>query len=493
MKKRRTNILSAALALVMLTLSFTALTAEADGYVYIPYKGYSYDIWGEAVPSAVAYRPQQYILGTQGENTLFVSPVDMFIDEKGQIYVLNKGSEGIVILDQSYQQVGEIKEFTDQNGGTVQLVAPNGLFVKDGLVYIADTDQEMVIISDLSGKIKDTITKPTDETFPQDTPFRPQKVLVDNTNTTYVLVEGIYQGAAAFDKDFNFIEFYGSNRVAVTADLLAQEFWRMFMTEKQIDGSFRNVPVEYTSFDVDEDGFIYTCTATNETSTDEIRKLNAVGVNILPSANYGDQKTNYYKNHTIDSHFVDVCVNEDGFIYGMDQERGRIFVYDGEGQEVFIFGGKGAQLGVFQKAVAIESFGRNIYVLDSEKSAITVFSPTEYGAAVYNATVAFMDGRHEESKVLWEQVITQNANCKIGYIGIGKALYQEGDLEGAMHYFTLGGAKTQESNVYTDWRKNILRKYADIIITAIAIVVVAIFAIRWFQKRRSKKTAGEKK
>ncbi len=493
MKKRTPKRLSATLIAMVLMLSLTLITAQADGYVYIPYDGYSYDIWNEAVPSAVAYRPQEYILGLQDGESVFAAPTDMVIDQDGLIYVLNEKDNGIVVLDQNYKIVRKIDKFQKKDGEEVTLMAPNGLFVKDGLLYIADTDQEMAFICDMQGTILHTIVRPEDETYPAEALFRPQKILKDETGMTYILIEGIYQGAAAFDENYEFVEFYGSNRVEVTADILAQEFWRLFMTEDMIDNSYRNVPVEYTNFDIDHDGFIYTCTATNETSTDEIRKLNAVGDNILPSANYGDQTINYYKTHAVDTNFVDLCVNMDGFIYALDQQRGRIFVYDSEGQEVFIFGGKGSQLGAFQNPVAIDNYGQKLFVLDSKKNAITVFTMTEYGQNVYEATVAFMDGRYEQSKTLWENVITQNANCKIGYVGIGKALYQSGELEEAMRYFELGGAKKQESQVFNDWRQDTLRDYADIGITVAVIILLVVFGFRFYRKRRQKRAAGDKK
>lgn len=477
----------AAALLTAVVIAAAPMQAAARDYSYIPYEGYAYNRWDEAVPAAVAYQPDRYIQGDREGKAAFSSPVDLFVDGNGRFYILNEKDAGVVVLDREQNLVAEIKELTLPDGSVTTLMDPQGIYVKDDTIYIADLDQEAVLICDLSGKVSRKLTKPEKESYPQDKLFRPQKVLVDGANNVYVLLEGIYQGAATFDSDGVFTEFFGSNKVEVTASLLSAMFWRNFMTDEQIDSAVRSVPVEYTNFDIDKDNFIYTCTATNDTSTDELRKLNAVGDNILPSANYGDLETTYFKNRTLDTRFLDVCVNEDGFIFGLDGERGRVFVYDNEGEPVFIFGGMGAQLGRFQEPVAIEDDGQSIYVLDKTKNAIAVFSLTRYGRSVYDATVAFMDGRYTESKQMWSDVIMQNANCLVGYVGIGKALYQTGEYKEAMKYFKLGGSQSQESRAYTDLRKTVMRQYTGIGITVLVVLLAAWWIFRFVRRRRRRR------
>ena len=462
-------------------------SAAADGYRYIPYQGYAYDQWDDAQASAVAYKPDSQIRPDSAGQVRFASPVDFCIGPDGSFYILSAGAGGVTVLDKDQKPVRQIREFVMPDGSVRTLMNPNGLYVRDQKLYIADSDMEAVLVSDLQGKVEKLLVKQGDSSYPQDQLFRPQKVLADGLGNVYILLEGVYQGAATYNEQGRFTEFFGSNRIEATASVLAARFWRLFMTDEQIDNSIRNVPVEYTNFDIDEDNFIYSCTSINDTSTDELRKLTATGSNILPSANYGDMEATWFKNRTIDTHFVDVSVNGDGFIFGLDGERGRVFVYDNEGAPVAIFGGSGSQLGCFRTAAAIDCHGRSVYVLDKEKNAITVFVPTAYGNAVYDATVAFMDGRYQESLALWDEVIMQNANCLVGYIGIGKALYQTGQYEEAMRYFKLGGNRQQESMVFDDLRKNVMRKHTAAGIVILAAVFAAVRVSLYLLKKRRRR------
>ena len=70
----------------------------------------------------------------------------------------------------------------------------------------------------------------------------------------------------------------------------------------------------------------------------------------------------------------------------------------------------------------MECIGNHLYVLDPYKDSITRFSPTEYGAALLEASSLYQEGRYTESVDLWNQVMRQNGNFETAYIGIGKAL-----------------------------------------------------------------------
>lgn len=470
--------------LLIVTVLITGMSVQAAGYRYTPYNSYNYNEWDEAIPSAPGYYPVRYIKSDTKNSVAFDNPVDMYIDKDGSFYILNLKSLDVIILDRDLNLIRQIDKFILPDKSEVALVEPCGLFVKNGLLYIADAGLEEVLISDMFGNVSNVLSKPKNPIFPQDKTFKPQKVMVDKLGNIYVLVKGIYQGAVCFNKTGEFVEFYGSNTVVVTANVLLQRFWRLIMTEEQIGGTANIVPVEYTNFDVDKDGFIYSCTATGAEDTSQIRKLNPLGNNLLDNKQYGDLEYNYYKGTTYKTSFVDVAVNDAGFIYGLDNTRGRIFVYDNEGEEVFIFGSSGNQLGRFQNITALDTYGYKVYVLDGSKNAITEFELTQYGEKVYEATKAYMEGKYTQSQQLWEQVLMQNANYTLAYVGIGKAKYYLGEYESALEYFKRGSDRSQESRTFLDLRKLLLRRYLSVILIVLILLVIAMFIIWRIRKRR---------
>lgn len=474
------------IAIMIMTLAASVLSqpVSAVGYQFIPYNSYSYNEWNEAVLSMDGYYPQRSFFSDKTGNEQFSQPVDMIIDDYGNFYILNAGTLDIVILDKELNFISRIRNFIMPDGTQINLSEPKGFYYSNDLLYIADSGLQKVLICNLSGSIVRTIEKPDNAMYPIDT-FQPQKVLLDNMGNLYVLVQGIYQGALCFDKEDEFIGYYGENKVVATYDVLMQKFWRYFMTEDQIDSTSSIVPVEYTNFDIDKNGFIYTCTATGTKNTDEIRKLNSLGSNILTSKQYGDYQVAFYKDKYYRTTFCDICVNTNGFIFALDSTMGRIFVYDSQGEQAFIFGGNGNQVGCFQSPSAIDTYDSNVYVLDSKKNSITEFGMTEYGRAVEEATVAYSQGKYSESEQLWENVLKQNENYSLAYVGIGKAKYYQGDYKAAMEYFERGSDRAQESTAYKQLRKMTVRKNMTAWLIAILMFIAVIIIIKY--QRRTKR------
>ena len=356
------------LSIIMLCLCFSITCSAA-----IPYNGYTYDEWNNAIPSAVGYQAVRTISSDREGKVVFNNPQDMVIDKNGLFIILNTENNEVDIMDQSFKLVRILKDFKDKNNKISNLNKARGIFSKNGELYIADTENERVLITDYLGNIQKIITRPDSQVYPKEKYFKPTKVMADKSGNIYVLCLGIYQGAVCFNSDGKFVEFYGSNKVVITAALLADMVWKKIFTKEQSDYTTRYVPVEYTNFATDNNDLIYTCTDSSDTG--EIRKLNATGDNLFDSTyNFGDQEISYYKSQAIDTSFVDVTVDEKGFVYGLDKTRGRIFQYDEEGEPVFIFGANGDQVGTFKSPVAIDNYQGKIYVLDMLKYYIVEFS-----------------------------------------------------------------------------------------------------------------------
>ena len=470
----------------LLIIFLASVPTSADGYTKSPYNSYNYDEWGKAIYSTDGYVPEKLIYSDVENSIRIKNPKDFYIDDDGNFYILNGKSEGVLILDKNYRLIKNITVFNYGERGKFSLSDPMGIFVKDKVIYIADKGSKEVVICDINGEVLNTLTKPESEMFPQQKEFLPTKVLADDLGNIFVIVEGVYEGAVCFDKNYKFVEFFGSNTVVASASVILQRFWRNFMTEDQREYTAGIVPTEYTGFDIDKEGFIYSCTAVGSGKTNQLRKLNPLGNNVYPQKTYGDLENIYIKGKSTETSFVDVSINEDDMLYALDSAMGRIFVYDSDGQEIFIFGGKSEQMGGFDQPVAIDSFDNRLYVLDSSRSSITSFVLSQYGELVYDATLSYVNGKYTESADLWHKVLRQNENNSLAYVGIGQALYYQGDYDGAREYFKLGGNREQESATFTVWRKAFLRKALMIVIPIVVLIVIITIVLIKVLKRRRK-------
>ena len=476
-----------AFLLALLLFSSFCLSSSAE----IPYTGYSYDEWNVAIPSTVGYRPTKVHYGDAELKTRFNAPEDMFIAEDGTVYLLDAGDNRVVVLDNQFKLIKTIDMFTLPDGTGYSLLNPKGIFVRDGLIYVADYDNMSVIVSDIEGKIRLKLTKPENQIFPVDSEFRPMRILVDSEGNIYVLVLGIYQGAAVFNAKGDFIDFYGSNTVIPTVNVLIDKFWKRILSKEQESQISNYVPVQFTSFDITKDDFVYSCTSFNADGISELRYINPMGRNLWNDNAHGDLEVGWYKNKSFYTNFVDVAVTEDDFLFALDSTKGRVFLYDPEGYMVFVFGGKSAQKGTFTQPTAVDTYGNKVLVLDKVKRSITVFEPTEYGEKVIEAMRLFVDGNYAASQKLWETVLKQDSNLFTAYVGIGKAMYYSGKYKESIAYFRKGKDRESESKAFKEYRSAVLRASFPYIMScgsALFVITISVIIVR---RKRSKKTGDE--
>lgn len=481
--------------LILLVLIFV-LAFPASVLAEMPYNGYNYDEWRQSVSSPNGYLPDKTYTGKELGVGNFNNPQDIFVDKNENIYVLDSGNKRIVVFNSDMQVLNIINKFyTDK--GEEKLKEPKGLFVnKEGTIFITDREGGKVYAINNSGKIIKTYLKPVSDIISKDFSFLPEKVIEDSSKTLYVLASGIYQGAISYDMDGNFTGFYGSNKVQASGDVIKDMFWKKFMTKEQRSKMKRYIPIQYSNFDIDEEDFVYTCTSTSPSSLGEIRKLNALSTNILKArgstkddapADFGDQGASMFKGKYIDTTFVDIKVDEDGFIFGLDSARGRIFQYDQECNLIFAFGGRGAQVGTFDSPVAIESVNGRILVLDSKKNNITAFQITKFGESVQKAVKMYNEGLYDEAVEPWKEVLRRDENYRMAYIGIGKALLNAGEYKEAMSYFKLGYDKKGYSDAFKEYRTIVMRENFSLIMLGLILLLLLPYILKkvklTFQKR----------
>ena len=517
-----------AVAAVMAAVTLGTCVAYADE----PYDGYNYDWWEDPVPSQNGYVVDRVVTGADLGIGSLTEPADLYISDNEEIYIADTGYKGtldpsmkgrIVITDKDFNLVNSIEyldfgdleewladkkvELSEKQSlynklSDIYFDGPTGVFVDDGVVYVADNANDRVVSFTVEtdgngvgyGKVIRVFTRPDEDVYDANTTFNPSKVLVDAAGNVYICIKSITKGAVVFSKDGEFNGYFGANRVEATADVLMNAFWKLIFTREQVKKMQRNVPVEISNFDIDSDNFIYTVTESKSVETDIIKKLNSAGTNIFINLGYadntfGDALTKYYRGQTYSSQITDVDIGVNGTINLLDLKTGRVFQYDDECNLLFIFGGKGSQKGTFTTVNAVESLGTNVYVLDGRKASVTIFKQTEFGNLVHEAITLFNSGKYEEARGPWEEVLRRDSNYWLAYIGLGNAYLNQGEYETAMDYF-LYNSKNGYNDAFKGWRMNFIRDNFTLIAIILVGLLVGVYVIASVRgKIRAKKRA----
>ncbi len=501
MKMKR--MLCLILALLLSTVSVFANVQK------VPYNGYVYDSWGDAIPSQVGYVPEKTYSGITLGVGAFSAPEDFFVDEETNlIYVLDSGNKRVVVLDQNFNHVQTIDRFT-LNGEPSPLNLPQSIFVADGKLYIADTENRRAIVCDMTGNILNVIDKvqPNEKNYeisPDDVDFKPRKLIVDAAGNVYILIKNVFQGAMVFNTLNEFDGYYGSTRVKVTFQVIRDYLWKEIMSQDQVENMTNYVPVEYQNFDIDANDFVYTVTQESG-NADSVRKLNPSGANILESGKtYGDLDVAYEraKAKNIETLFTDIVVDKKGFSSVLDISRGRIFHYDEEMSPLFIFGNLGKQTGTFKTPVAIEvldpeqSGSGLIMVLDKDKANISTFRLTEFGQRVHDAVLLYNMGKYTEAIEPWSDVLQRDNNYEFAHVGMGKASHYAGDYKAAMDYFKAGQDHRSYSGALSEYRVEVIRSNFTWIMLALALLIALVYFRKrytaWIKKKIAAKKGGAK-
>lgn len=486
------SLASAAALAVSMTASLTASAGEA-------YDVYNYDRWGEAIPSQAGYIAERTVSGYDLGVGAFESPSDIFYDHNDLFYIVDSGNDRIVTINSDFSEVVRIYDsFRMSDGSSTTLKNPQGIFIskENDYMYIADNENSRVLISDLEGNVISEIGKPTSEVYDQKRTFLPQRVIADKAGNVYVVLNNITTGAAMFDPEGEFTGFYGANRVQPTAEIIGNYFTSLFTSEEKRAHRARNVPTGITSFDIDGD-FIFTCTSSSTQTTDTVKKLNAAGKNIFANMDlkFGDYAPMYdtSQNKLLAPAIIDIDIAEDGNINCLDFTTGRIFQYDEDCNLLFITGTLGKQVGGFDHVAALESRGENLYVVDSQKDTVTIFTETDFGKIVHAATALHNDGRYEEALEPWQEVLKRDGNYRRAYVGVAAALLRKGDYEGSMKYAKLADAGWIYNKAFEGYRMDFLKKYFGYIFIVIVAVIIALFIMGRRLKKKRLALAGAQK
>jgi tetratricopeptide (TPR) repeat protein len=437
---------------------FTGVKVSAD----TPYITLTEDGYGRLVETQTAYTPLLSIV--KFDDLDFANASDIKIDKEGLIYVSDTGNKRIL--------VGTLEGKLVKVIGEGVLEAPKGIFITDeGIVYAADEKKEKVFAFSKDGILLKEYSKPDSPLFGKGSTFKPQKVVVDKRGNLYVISQGNYNGIIQLSSadEGNFLGYFGANTAKVSPLTI---FRKAIFTEEQLSKMTKSIPATASNIGIDKKGLIYTVTQGDDIMT--LKKLNMAGNNIITPGWY-DWYPSAVATGPIDNIFV---ASKDGWIYE----------YNSEGDLLFLFGGTddGRQrVGLFKAAsgIALDSTQR-IYVLDAELNKIEVFKKTEFTDIVHKSIEMYQNGRYAESKEPWTEVLRMNSMFNYANLGMGEALYKEGNYEEALEYFKLANYKLGYSDSFWEIRNVWMKENIIYIILGLLVLYVLSKIIKFIDRKK---------
>ncbi len=508
-------------AAVLVLVTLLALPAGAAR----TYQTYTYSIDGFALHSPDAYTPSASIDSAyMNLETKLDSPHDIVVDENDNVYIADMKNNRIVVLNRYFDFQFEINEFVNDQGIADKLNQPQGVFVTpdreagdgviEGIIYVCDTDQNRIVTFDKQGNFLRVIPQPKSSLFDENAVYKPVAIAVDDYNRLYVVSSTTYQGIIVMSDDGTFIRFVGAQKVAISA---WDRIWRMFQTKEQRELTEANISTEFNNITIDDKGFIYVTTSTIDAGKVQsaiksksksgdfapVKMLNQSGDEVMsrngfwPPAGEIDLSGRASEGATVGvSEITDVAIGPENTWSIIDAKRQKIFTYDDNGNLLFAFGDKGSQLGNLTSIEGITYMSDGtMLVLDKNDNNFTVFKRTEYGDILIKAIANQNNRQYDQAKQDWEEILKRNSNFDAAYIGIGDALYRNGQYEEALKYYEAAYDTQGWSDSYKELRKEWIAKY----VLLIPVIVVAIVLLVGFIFKKAAKvnkraaTAGGKR
>lgn len=495
---------------------------------YVPYDTYTYSLDYTYMLSPHAYVPKRSINSVElGLGTAMKTPMDLAVDQDGNVYIADTGNNRVIVLDSEYRlrfilngymdgvatdivekeaEKDEVKETPPEAGdeageeGTVSAKSfsePKAVFVtEDGNIYVGDTMHGRIAVFDSAGKLLDTYDSP-DEALLQEVVYEPSALVVDQYDRIYVISQNSNMGVLSFTSDGQFQGFIGAEKTKGSFWDIVMNFFR---SDEQKARMMQNVPTEFNNITIDDKGFLYVTTSTldayeqynsmvSKTGTaNPIKKLNPAGVDVLKRNGAFNQGGDLYFYNDKVSRFVDVALAGDGVYSLLDSTDGKIFTYDMEGNLMYVFGGSGTQMGVFQRPSAIAYKGTDLLVLDSSTGELTIFERTGYGDVFAEALHLQGNRRYTEAAEKWKELIKLNGNYEQAYNNIGTSYLRLGMYEQAMINYKNGNDLDGYRDAYNSYRKAAMK---DNILWILLLAAVIVFLLaKGIKKLKAANTAA---
>ncbi|WP_413379446.1 YIP1 family protein [Alkalihalobacillus sp. 1P02AB] len=448
------KFLIAAFSLLLIVL-FPLQSLAADS---VSYKTETLSADGEVIETQTAYIP----IGLFGQDVELLNPEDLFIDEMNEVYIADSGTQVVTRMSDN----GEVIQVYGE--GILQ--QPLGIFVdEEKNLYVADYAKEAVLKFDDTGELLFEYTRPESPLFGVNSPYKPQKLSVDQRGNLYIIGEGSTNGIIQLNQDGEFLGFFGVNTTRPTIGSFITD---MLTTERQRASMFMRVPPAPNNITIDDRGLLYTITSGTE--WEAIRQLNIAGLNML-SPDVTDR-----------TNLRDIAIGTIGNIYTVGND-GIIYEYDSAGDLLFMFGGRedgSNRLGLSMQpsGIEVDNLGR-LYVTDKEQGLVQVFEPTDFTTILHQGLALYAEGHYIESEDYWNEVLRLNSSFGLAHKALGQALYKQQLYNEAAYEFELAQDRENYSDAFWEIRYQWLQENLSLVFVLLIAFLTLRALLKFLDKR----------
>ncbi|QMS84431.1 YIP1 family protein [Candidatus Xianfuyuplasma coldseepsis] len=418
----------------------------------------------ELIITQNAYLPDQYRVDLG-----LYAPQDLFFDANDILYIADYDPQGdddtarIVMYDPDSGLI--INELTHPD-----FQSPTGISITaDGWLYVADANAQRIFVFDDNLDFAYEIDRPEARAYTT-AEFRPKKLAVDNTGNIYVVAEGESSGILQLSKTGEFLGYFATNQVYYSIEELVQKFF-YDLVDKDLNSV--KLPATFSNVFVDDKGILYSTTS-SEVLNDLVKKHSTSGSNLFGGI------------YTRSNGMTDLYVNKSGIIFTSSESEGYIDIYSKYGDFIFSFGGTSNDdvIGLYDtlESIAVNSSG-DIYTVDSEKTYLLSYNPTEYALGIYNGLNLFEEGRYDEAAEQWQEVLMLNQMSKLGNNQLAKSYLYQQEFDLAALHFELAENREFYSESYWEIRNNWIQENLGIVL----VLLVSTFVIYQVVKRTNRK------
>src|SRR5690554_949553 len=241
------RIITFLLILILTALLIPArVNVAADSQTSAPYDTYTVGPNGKIIKTQTAYEPAGII------NVGLSGPEDFYLKDD-IIYIADTGNKRIV----KYYLDGTSEVIIDN------LSQPTGVHVDENdFIYVADKGARTVNKYTRDGELVQTFGRPTELIF-GNSPYVPIKVTTGPKGIIYVVGEGSTAGLIQLSYNGEFQGFFATNATSMSFIQRVANFFNVSSTS--------NIPISPSNVAIDEKGSIYTV---SNTADGKLKKFN---------------------------------------------------------------------------------------------------------------------------------------------------------------------------------------------------------------------------
>lgn len=460
--KKLLRLLAALLCILTAGIGLTGPTAFAENAT-----AYTYTISPKGVYMRTqdAYLPGSVLLKDQN----LMTPEDLYIRDN-VMYVADTGNRRILIYDLA---TGDARDI-----GQDFLQSPTGIYVNEKHeIYVADYGAQKVYhISEDGTEILHEYGRPKEAVYGAKTTYLPKKVAANKAGDVYIISEGGFDGVVNLNSDGEFMGYFGFNYTDVS---LWDKVLDTIFTDRQKAMVLTKKPNPFYNLTIDDDGIIYT--VTQGIKGDALKKHDISGFNMISIPMFDE------------SNFAAVTTGTFGQMYAVTQ-TGLLFEYDANGMLLFSFGGKAIaseRTGYFTSVSGLASDENDcLYVMDRERGVVHVFYPTDFIIRLHEAINLYENGRYGDSRTIWQEVIRQSGSSKMAYEYLARTYYQTQEYELAARYARIAENRIVYSDAFWEIRNKWMLDYLGYLIIGLALLAIGYKVYRIFRPKKVKETAG---